>query len=184
MPRLVSLTLLSVLVLPAGGLLYTVLVAAGYRWYGWTADLAVWLGAGAVTLAFVIGWWLLLWGRSVTWSSRMIVRSLIVTGLSLLVGLAAGGLSALVDIDITFSLFVGTTAAIVAWLVFACIIWGQAGASAPACPNETLVICPRCGYALNGLREARCPECGEAYTLDELMRAQPAFQQPRDLSSA
>ncbi len=34
------------------------------------------------------------------------------------------------------------------------------------------VICPACGYSLIGLREARCPECGEQFTLDELIRRQ------------
>lgn len=29
--------------------------------------------------------------------------------------------------------------------------------------------CPKCGYNLTGLREARCPECGATYTLDELV---------------
>jgi len=28
--------------------------------------------------------------------------------------------------------------------------------------------CIRCGYAMKGLTEARCPECGARYTLDEL----------------
>jgi hypothetical protein len=34
------------------------------------------------------------------------------------------------------------------------------------------VFCPACNYSMIGLREARCPECGAAYTLDELIRRQ------------
>ena len=34
------------------------------------------------------------------------------------------------------------------------------------------VHCPACGYALIGLRELRCPECGMQFTIDELIRAQ------------
>ena len=30
------------------------------------------------------------------------------------------------------------------------------------------LVCLTCGYSLVGLREARCPECGEQATLDEL----------------
>jgi predicted Zn-ribbon and HTH transcriptional regulator len=30
------------------------------------------------------------------------------------------------------------------------------------------MACPNCGYNLTGLREARCPECGSQFTLDEL----------------
>jgi DNA-directed RNA polymerase subunit RPC12/RpoP len=36
------------------------------------------------------------------------------------------------------------------------------------------VACPTCGYNLTGLAEARCPECGGRFTLDELFAAQPA----------
>jgi hypothetical protein len=30
------------------------------------------------------------------------------------------------------------------------------------------IPCLKCGYDLTGLREARCPECGSQYTLDQL----------------
>ncbi len=40
------------------------------------------------------------------------------------------------------------------------------------------LTCPRCEYALNGLHVATCPECGQRYTIDELvnnaMERQPA----------
>jgi len=32
--------------------------------------------------------------------------------------------------------------------------------------------CPKCGYRMVGLREARCPECGTEYTLDDLVAQQ------------
>ena len=34
------------------------------------------------------------------------------------------------------------------------------------------VNCPDCGYVMVGLSESRCPECGERFTLDELIRRQ------------
>jgi hypothetical protein len=34
------------------------------------------------------------------------------------------------------------------------------------------IACPSCGYNLTGLREARCPECGAQFTLDELLAYQ------------
>ena len=34
------------------------------------------------------------------------------------------------------------------------------------------VHCPNCGYSLIGLTELRCPECGERFTIDTLIRAQ------------
>src|SRR5438552_13839611 len=32
------------------------------------------------------------------------------------------------------------------------------------------VPCPSCGYNLRGLREARCPECGSSFTIEQLVR--------------
>lgn len=34
------------------------------------------------------------------------------------------------------------------------------------------VHCPTCGYSLIGLRDLRCPECGDRFTIDELIRRQ------------
>ncbi len=34
------------------------------------------------------------------------------------------------------------------------------------------VNCPDCGYSLIGLRDLRCPECGAAFMIDELIRRQ------------
>ena len=38
--------------------------------------------------------------------------------------------------------------------------------------GQVNVNCPECGYAMVGLSESRCPECGARYTLDELIRRQ------------
>jgi DNA-directed RNA polymerase subunit RPC12/RpoP len=35
------------------------------------------------------------------------------------------------------------------------------------------IRCLRCGYAMSGLEHLRCPECGEEFTIDELLRGQP-----------
>ena len=31
------------------------------------------------------------------------------------------------------------------------------------------VTCPACGYSLVGLSECRCPECGEQFTIEQLL---------------
>ena len=31
------------------------------------------------------------------------------------------------------------------------------------------LACPSCGYDLRGQRQTRCPECGRAYTIQELI---------------
>lgn len=35
-------------------------------------------------------------------------------------------------------------------------------------PRRSKVSCPSCAYELRGLREPRCPECGEAFDLTSL----------------
>jgi len=45
-------------------------------------------------------------------------------------------------------------------------------AAAGAAELETPLPCPLCGYDLRGLPEERCPECGHAFSLLELRRAQ------------
>lgn len=42
--------------------------------------------------------------------------------------------------------------------------------SQSAVPLDSDVCCPRCDYALRGAAALRCPECGLAFTLDELQR--------------
>jgi DNA-directed RNA polymerase subunit RPC12/RpoP len=34
--------------------------------------------------------------------------------------------------------------------------------------SKTFIACPSCGYNLRGLKEAKCPECGAEFTLDQL----------------
>lgn len=36
--------------------------------------------------------------------------------------------------------------------------------------EQTNARCPRCGYALRGLAEDVCPECGVGFTLEELVK--------------
>lgn len=57
------------------------------------------------------------------------------------------------------------------------VIWAPAMARAYRKPlldeeAEINIHCPSCGYSLIGMRELRCPECGTAFRLDELIRAQ------------
>src|SRR5688500_6031130 len=187
MPRLVSLTLLSVLVLPAAALVYTLAVVIGWEVMGWDSEFPVWLAADALTFALVVAWWLALWGRSIEWTAWMASATMLATGGSVLVGILAGIAAAWSIDEETFGLFIGGGTSVVAWLVSACILWRRGGRTAAAgssADGGAVIFCPKCGYALNGLREARCPECGEIYTLDALLRAQPSFQAGGDLQEA
>jgi hypothetical protein len=64
----------------------------------------------------------------------------------------------------------------IAWVLITVLLWRETARErferlAGLGPGPT-VSCPVCGYSLAGLREARCPECGTHFTLDQLLAAQ------------
>jgi hypothetical protein len=181
MSRLIARILLSIFVFPLGGLLYTVTVAvmeqamrtSGYRYS--TAALIYFTVAGGVTWLAVGAYWVLLWRKSVRWTSQRITGTWGAVAGATVVGVLAG--SAVSGIDSGFGGFVGGVTAILLWLFATVLIWRES----PAERVERLgdgggvatLVCPTCGYNLTGLRELRCPECGAQYTLDQLVAAQP-----------
>ena len=174
MPRLVSLTLLSVLVLPAATLVYVVCFAFVGQVLRGNTDTGFLIG-GMVSFGVVVAWWAILWGRQVTWTARRWARTVIFTLASVAVGIVAGLLPlALVRGGAEFGLFIGGLVCVLSWLVCACVVWRDDATPQTADGHAAadVIACPKCGYALNGLREARCPECGEVYTLDGLFAAQ------------
>ena len=70
----------------------------------------------------------------------------------------------------------------IVWVLATVLIWRET-------PQERMqritamgtdsVSCPVCGYNLTGLREARCPECGSSFTLDQLLSGQPQRDKAR-----
>ena len=77
--------------------------------------------------------------------------------------------------DRAAALVFGFVAAMLFWFVSTILIWRDTPQEQARRLYPRRVHCPRCGYDLKGLREARCPECGAAYTLDELLtRGEPA----------
>lgn len=181
MPRLVSLTLLSMLVLPAGGLVYILAVIIGFELFGWRADTEVFFTANVVIFAMVITWWSVLWTRQIEWTSAMWASMIGATFSCIVAGFFAGLFLRLADITDGFELFVGGCVTMIAWLCAMCILWRDRSARPSKEVGEAVVICTKCGYALNGLREARCPECGQVYTLDALFLAQPAMREGEDI---
>jgi DNA-directed RNA polymerase subunit RPC12/RpoP len=71
----------------------------------------------------------------------------------------------------------GTILAPLLWLIATVFIWretpAERGRRVRSAGNAG-IACPTCGYNLTGLSESRCPECGNRFTLDELLAAQPA----------
>ena len=68
------------------------------------------------------------------------------------------------------------------WIAATALIWREIKAERLARLRQIgAIACPTCGYNLTGLREAKCPECGSQFTLDQLYASLGG--RPADLSS-
>jgi hypothetical protein len=131
--------------------------------------------AGLVTWAFIAVYWTLVWRKSVRWTLWRILVPLIAA----LIGLAVGAVSPFAlyrsgnreDHILLLSILIPSL-----WLVATVLAWRESPAERATrlgASGRANVSCPTCGYNLTGLTEARCPECGTKFTLDELLAAQP-----------
>jgi hypothetical protein len=172
MSHLIARLLLSMLVFPLGGLIYTIGVVVCFSRVGY--DNAPWIIAGTVCWAFVAAYWILLWRASVRWEGRVgtTLAAAIICGI---VGAVIGAACNVVERG--FGAFAGTTSTILLWLVATCFLWRETPIERAArlgASGRDSVVCPTCGYNLTGLKEPRCPECGSQFTLDQLLASQPS----------
>jgi len=177
MSRLIARILLALSIWPLAALVYMmvfVLMVQGN--YGPAREARGFTVAGCVTWMFVGAYWILLWRKSIVWTGRR--RGL--TFGAILGALVLGGMAGMLMGGVTggdFGWFIGSVTAPVLWLVATVLIWREsAGERAARLANagRDAIVCPTCGYNLTGLREARCPECGTQFTIDQLLAAQPA----------
>jgi hypothetical protein len=140
-----------------------------------TEEVVAWLSVLASLLFIGITAWIWTRGkrkfqrvfRGVAWSLGVIVVTI---GLSVAAGVGFQGDE---EFIVSGILFLGLAALIVVWLQ----IWRLSSHQRPwhnKADGKLDLHCPACGYRMIGLKEARCPECGAVYTVDELL-AQQAF---------
>jgi hypothetical protein len=172
---LVARILLAMFVVPLGALVYlTTLFGMSNRDH--VGDrISDWFIAGAITWAFVAVYWSAIW-RSIV--ARTTERRAATWGLAVAAILAAGFIGfILTPVDPAAGVPVATILAPLLWLMGTTFVWRETfrergarlGRSGPGA-----LLCPGCGYNLTGLTEARCPECGKQFTLDQLFAAQPS----------
>jgi hypothetical protein len=125
MSRLVSRILLSILMFPLAGMVYVVSFAVGesmlrpafaYR----VIETEIFVSSGAVTWLFVGVYWCLLWRRSIRWSSRRVMGTILSAVGAAGVGVAIGVLTVVVVVSVgdgSFGAFVGGVATILLWLI-------------------------------------------------------------------
>jgi hypothetical protein len=116
--------------------------------------------------------WVLIWRKAVSWTAGRAV----LTALAWPVAAAAGSLFGLVfaaaSHEEEVAVIVAGMLALAIWIAATACIWRETPAERVARRDPRMgswLTCPRCGYSMKGLREARCPECGTQYTLDELL---------------
>jgi hypothetical protein len=181
MSRLIAVILLSILMFPLAVVVYllTFFVFVVGRGYG--SDDAGFVIAGLAGCTFIGVYWLVLWRKTVVWTSaRRTFTTLSAAGAGLLgifIGVVMGQM---VDEDeIGFIVFVATLFAPPVWVFATILIWRETAAERAARLDKSAsaLVCPTCGYNLTGLTDTRCPECGTQFTLDQLVANQPKREQ-------
>jgi len=111
--------------------------------------------------------------------SRMRIATMMIVTNGFTVGAALGGFLAawlIPEYGWRSVWYVGGLVPIV-WVLATVLLWRETAAERLArmskLASHPTMLCPFCGYNLSGLREARCPECGASFTLDELAASQP-----------
>jgi hypothetical protein len=180
MSRLIATILLAILMFPLAALVYLLtffISAVGLRNSVGSESNGL-VVADLITWGFITAYWFALWARKVNWTPARKTW----TGVSFLAAGGAGmtvgfiAVSMLPNFDSEFGVFIGGVTAPLLWVVATIFIWREsAGESAARLANtEGGVVCPTCGYNLTGLKGTRCPECGNEFTLDQLLASQPS----------
>jgi hypothetical protein len=180
MSRLIATILLAILMFPLAALVYLMtffISAVGFRSVIGREQNGLFV-ADVVTWLFIAVYWLALWHKKVKWNSSrtsLTAWSFLAAGAAGVgVGLMVG--SALPGTNFEFALFVGGVVAPLLWVVATIFIWRETAdeSASRLAGTEGGVVCPACGYNLTGLRGTRCPECGNEFTLDQLLASQPS----------
>ena len=182
MTATIARLILAMLLLPAtGGVFVISFLGLVVRGSGGPPSVAALLALWAVVYSFVFVYWVVLWHTSVRWTRQRIVRTAVATVASLVAGTLFGMLCTAINrsIPVPFAMLVGGAVVPIVWVLATVIVWRETPAERVArlggrADAGATIVCPLCGYNLTGLREARCPECGASFTLEELTAAQPA----------
>jgi peptidoglycan/LPS O-acetylase OafA/YrhL len=165
--------MLALFMVPLASIIYLVAFVLMYEWWLRRDEEQAFVASGVVAGLFVAGYWVMLWLRSVRWTSARILLTLGAGGAASVAGIVVGVL--LGTIEEEFGFFIGPPVAIFLWLPLTVFVWRETRRERAdrVCIRETgAIVCPRCGYNMTGLRSTTCPECGTVYTIDQLIAEQ------------
>jgi hypothetical protein len=177
MTQIVARLVLAMLLLPATGAVFIILFVAVLR-PGAPPSVPQLLLLWFALYAFIGVYWVLLWRSAVRWTPRRVLYTLGGTALSLLGGVAMAVLCLSLNprIPVQPLVMVGGGMVPIAWVLMTVLVWRETAAERVArlaAAGASDIVCPMCGYHMTGLREARCPECGATFTLEQLLSVQP-----------
>jgi hypothetical protein len=181
MTATIARLILAMLILPATGAVFLLTFIALVARRPGPGPPSIWAVGMTwmVVYTFVATYWILLWRSTVRWTWAR-VRN---TALAGLLALAGGGAFAGALLSVSrvippgVALLLGGGCVPIVWVLATVLLWRETPAERLArmsgLVTNPAVLCPFCGYNLSGLREARCPECGGSFTLDQLAAGQP-----------
>ncbi len=164
------------LLLPLTGAVLVLFVSVFAGRSGPPATLEV-VGMWATVYAFVGIYWVLLWRGLVRWTPQRRRKTYLTAPLALFAGALVGAcLRYLLRLPLEVVVLVGGGVIPITWVLATVLVWRetpQERVQRLTASGTDFICCPVCGYNMTGLREARCPECGSRFTLDQLLTAQP-----------
>jgi hypothetical protein len=177
MSPLLSRILMTTVLCPLAGVINFLLVIATDDHLDGPLEVSV---PALLTAAFMIVFWVLVWRKLVRWTRRRMTMTFIAGG-------GAAAISAVIAIGMMYAtypsfdgdaaIYIGIILSALLWMAGTTFVWRETAAEKAERHSRAgadSVICPACSYDLKGLREARCPECGTQYALDELFASQPS----------
>ncbi|TWT45568.1 hypothetical protein RAS1_19960 [Phycisphaerae bacterium RAS1] len=170
MTQLVARLVLSMLLLPLTGTLIVLsmlaLAATGAGQPPILGLAAMWV----VVYSFIGAYWIGVWRAVVRWTDSRRRQTAGAAALALAAGTLLATIIASAGAPVQFGMLIGGAVPPTLWVLATVLAWRetkQERIERLRAIGTGGVACPLCGYNMTGLREARCPECGASFTLDE-----------------
>lgn len=178
MTRLIARLVLAMLILPISMAIFVLAFFVVIAGLGGPPSLTSVLLIWSVVYAFIAIYWMMLWNEMIVWTPTRRTRTIVAA----FGAIGAGTIIAIliwpnVPREEAIAVLLGGGVPPIVWVLATVFIWRETAqerlARLKAAGTDT-IVCSVCGYNMTGLKEARCPECGAQYTLDQLYAAQPA----------